>query len=129
LFSERASYIYNAYTDCHAFSIRKGNFQALCEENPEIARILRQSILMDYFANVLGKMEAKKRQAIAKLQGRKDHQHIFTNEPKDKSAFAALLLSSIAGSTRHDMNELDEDGVPVLDNLTKECERKVSNYE
>mgnify|MGYP006893270841 CR=1 FL=1 len=57
------------------------------EDNPEIAMILKQNVIMDYFMNVLGKVEAKKKKAVQNLYERNDHQHIFTNELKDKSAF------------------------------------------
>ena len=42
-------------------------------------------------------MEAKRKKAIEKLSQRRDHQHIFTNEPKDPKALSKLILQSVAG--------------------------------
>ena len=47
-FNTRSAFIYMAQSDLKGYSIRKSNWFNLMTNNPEIAAVLKQNVLLDY---------------------------------------------------------------------------------
>ena len=72
-FNQRAAYIYTAITNCHGFFIRRANWMRINKLSPEIFKVMKQNVLVDYLMNIRYKVIVHKKLEVARFMDRKDH--------------------------------------------------------
>lgn len=75
-FNQRSAFIYTAMTNIHAFTVRKRNWLKLLSSHPDLGKLMKQNVLLHYLTKIRSKVIIKKRQFIAKMYERNDHQMI-----------------------------------------------------
>ena len=63
--------------------MRKECWNQLLVDWPEIAKVLKSNVLMDYLMNIRSKVNLAKKKLINKFQNRNDHQTFMYTEPKE----------------------------------------------
>lgn len=81
-FNQRSAYTYKALTACRGYFIRKERWKVLLQWHPEIAKVLKQQILLTYILNIRAKVELKKKKFRDALDQRADHQMIQYSDNK-----------------------------------------------
>ena len=89
-FNMRAAFIYKAFTNLSGYFIRKFRWNEMLQSCPEIAKIMKQNVLIDYLINLRSKVIQSKHKIMHKYMQRNDHQTLLVSEPKDKKQTADL---------------------------------------
>ena len=70
----------------HGYFIRKEGWMQILSEKPEISRILKQNVLIDYIMNIRSKAQYGRKLIMQQFQNRVDHQLYMINEDKYQQA-------------------------------------------
>jgi len=97
-FDQRSAFIYMSMTETSGYFIRKRIWKDILEENPDIAKKLKQNILTDYIVSLRSKVIIAKRKQKDKLSQRKDHQNILCIDDEDVENQRAILENNMDGS-------------------------------
>lgn len=72
-FNQRCAFIYAALTSTKGYAIRKSNWNKLIQENPDVAGVLKQNVLLEYLLKIRCKVLSRKKKAISEMSKRHDH--------------------------------------------------------
>jgi hypothetical protein len=124
-FNQRSAFIYMVKDYLKGYAIRKNNWHKLMSDNPEIASILKQNVLLEYVSKIRCKIIVKKREAIKEIYDRKDHQMVLVTQFKEQSTFKEVLESNFKSG--EDTKDLFYD--PELEELRNYYRVKLDEYE
>ena len=81
-FNMRIIFCYKAKTLCEGYSIRKGKWIKLLNQNQEIGDLIKKNVEFDYITYIKSKIMGVKEKHMRQLEERSDYQNVLTIMPK-----------------------------------------------
>lgn len=82
-FYQRSNYIWKCLTQAEGYFMYKADWLTLLDQHPEeIAKSMKQNILVDYIIKIRGRLENAKTKAFKKIVDRNLHQKVCVVESK-----------------------------------------------
>ena len=63
-FGQRSAFVYCALTDISGYFIRKAKWVLMMEEHPDVAFVMKRTILCNYFSSVKYKLQSRKKKDV-----------------------------------------------------------------